>query len=292
VEGVSRSSAAGLRRRLDELCALPPAATRVSAQASAPAATSAAAPAVPDPAALAAELDAVAGVLRGEPSLGRVVADATTPEQARVGLLARLFGTKVSAPALDLVTLAARSRWSHPRDLVDSLGDLGVEALLAQAERDGALDDVEDELFRFGRVVDQNPALALALTDPAATPAAKQRLVERLLAGKAHPVTTALAERAAAQRERGDVTRRLERMSVTAAARRDRVVGVVTTAIPLDAEQTARVRAAVSRYFGREVQLQVDVDPSVLGGVTVRVGEEVVDGSVARRLAAARSRLA
>jgi F-type H+-transporting ATPase subunit delta len=293
VEGASRTSASALRRRLDELCALPPSgALAGAAGAGAAGAGAPPAAAVTDPTALAAELDAVVALLRREPSLSRALADPTTPEQARADLVTRLFGSRVAPAALELLGQAARSRWSRPLDLTLALADLGVESLLAQAERDNALDDVEDELFRFGRVVDQNAALALALTDPAATPAVKQRLVERLLAGKAHPVTTALAQRAVAEYQRGDISRRIERLSAAAAARRDRVVGVVTTAVPLDADQLARLRVAVSRYFGREVQLQVDVDPSVLGGVRVRVGEEIVDGSVARRLAAARTRLA
>jgi F-type H+-transporting ATPase subunit delta len=197
----------------------------------------------------------------------------------------------VDAASLTVVRAAASQRWSRPLDLQYALIELSVEALLAEAEDAGALDEVEDELFRFGRILGRNPQLSLALTDPAAPAGAKAALLDRLLAERAHPVTVRLAKQAVADRAQGDLERRLEHFSRVAAARRDRVVAVARTAVPLDADQTARLRTALSRYFGRQIQLQTDLDPTVLGGVVIRVGDEVLDGSVLRRLAAARRNL-
>lgn len=269
MEGASRRALAETRARLDALIAAPGVdATRVSA-----------------------DLDAVAGLVRAELPLRRALADPGVEAASRTGLIDRLTAGRVDAVTGEVLRTAVALRWSRPLDLLAGLVELSAEALLAQAQRDGALDDVEDELFRFARIVGQAPALSLAFTDPALPLERKDALVERLLAGKASPVTILLARRSLAEADGGDLERRLDALARLAAARRDRVVAVVHTARPLDAGQIERLRASIGRYFGREIQLQVDVDPTLVGGVVVRVGDEVVDGSVVRRLADARRRL-
>ncbi|ADP79010.1 F0F1 ATP synthase subunit delta [Pseudofrankia inefficax] len=280
MEGPSRAALAAARATLDELTAVPPEGGAAARQSTVAAAGQ-----------VASDLRAVADLLGTDLTLRRALHDPSAPSAARVGLADRLFGTRIAAPSLAVLKSAVAGRWSRAIDLRLGLIELAVEALLVDAETAGALDEVEDELFRFGRVLDRNPRLALALTDPAAPTSAKEALVHRLLADKAHPVTVRLATQAVADREFGDLSRRLEELSRIAAGRRNRVVGVVRTAVPLDDAQFTRLRAALSRYFGREIQLQADLDPTVLGGVVVRVGDEVVDGSVLRRLAAARQAL-
>ncbi|MBX6388231.1 MAG: F0F1 ATP synthase subunit delta [Frankia sp.] len=275
MEGSSRAALAAARRTLDELTSVPPGG----------------AAARPDTARLATDLRAVADLLGADLTLRRAFADPSAPVEARTKLVDRLLGSRIAPLSLAVVRSAVSGRWSRAVDLRLGLIELAVEALLVDAEAANALDEVEDELFRFGRILDRNPQLSLALTNPAAPAEAKEALVDRLLAGRAHPVTVRLTKQAVADREFGDLARRLEQFSRIAAARRDRVVAVVRTAVPLDADQVTRLRAALSRYFGREIQLQTDLDPSVLGGVVVRVGDEVVDGSVLRRLAAARQGL-
>jgi len=280
VEGPSRAALATARARLDEVTAVPP--------GGGPAARAAT---VAGAGQIASDLRAVADLLGRDLTLRRALHDPSVPAEAREGLAERLFSGQIAASSLTVLRTVVAGRWSRALDLRLALIELAVEALLVDAETAGALDDVEDELFRFGRVLDRNPRLSLALTDPAAPASAKEALVERLLAGKAHPVTVSLAKQAVADREFGDLSRRLEEFSRIAAGRRNRVVAVVRTAVPLDDDQVSRLRAALSRYFGREIQLQTDLDPAVLGGVVVRVGDEVVDGSVLRRLAAARQAL-
>jgi F-type H+-transporting ATPase subunit delta len=277
VEGASRHALTAARATLDEVTARP--------------LEAAAAAAWPDPGRLAEDLRAVAGLLGREPTLRRALVDPGAPPGSRAALAERLVGGQVDAASLTVVRAAVSQRWSRPLDLQYALVELSVEALLAEAEAAGALDEVEDELFRFGRILGRNPQLSLALTDPAAPDEVKAALVDRLLAGRAHPVTVRLAKQAVADRAHGDLERRLEHFSRVAAARRDRVVAVVRTAVPLDADQTARLRTALSRYFGRQIQIQTDLDPTLLGGVVIRVGDEVLDGSVLRRLAAARRNL-
>lgn len=275
MEGASRSALAAARAELDRVTAVPPGVPAPGTGAS-------------EARQIAEDLRAVAGLIGTEATVRRALTDPGAPTESRAALARRLLAGQVGEPALDVAVAAVSGRWSRPVDLRLALDELAVEAMLAEAELSDALDEVEDELFRFGRILDQNPRLALALTDPAAPVAAKAALVERLLAGRAHPVTVRLTQQATTDRTGGDIERQLESFSRTAAARRNRVVAVVRTAAPLDADQTERLKAAVSRYFGRQIQLQIDLDPSVLGGVLVRVGDEVVDGTVLRRLAAAR----
>jgi F-type H+-transporting ATPase subunit delta len=278
VEGASRQALAVARRALDEATAIPPGGATAAGGR-------------PDSSRLAADLRAVSDLLDTDRTLRRALSDPSAPAEARTALADRLFAGKVGEISLAVLRVVAAARWSRPLDLQYALVELSVEALLVDAEVDGALDEVEDELFRFGRILDRNPRLSLALTDPAAPGEAKTALVDRLLAGRAHPVTVRLAQQAAVDHVHGDVGRRLEEFSRVAAARRNRVVAVVRTAVALDAGQVDRLRAALSRYFGREIQLQTDLDPSVLGGVVVRVGDDLVDGTVLRRLAAARQGL-
>jgi F-type H+-transporting ATPase subunit delta len=280
VEGPSRAALAAARAKHDELTAVPPVGGTAARQSTVAAAGQ-----------IGSDLRAVADLLGADLTLRRALYDPSMPASAREGLADRLFGGQIAPSSLAVLKSAVAGRWARALDLRLGLIELAVEALLVDAETSGALDEVEDELFRFGRILDRNPQLSLALTDPAAPASAKDDLVERLLAGRANAVTVRLAKQAVADREFGDLSRRLEEFSRIAAGRRNRVVGVVRTAVPLDDDQLTRLRAALSRYFGREIQLQADLDPTVLGGVVVRVGDEVVDGSVLRRLAAARQAL-
>lgn len=246
----------------------------------------------PDPAQLAAELFAVADLLRAEAGLRRALADPGTAQRARLGLLERVLSGKVGDDTLEVLRWAVESRWSRERDLEFAVDTLGVEAELASAEAQGQLEDVEDELFRFGRIVESNAELSLALSDLSVPPARKRGLLERLLESRANPVTVRLVQRAVARGEKGrTVDRVIDELVALAAERRQRKVAVVQVARPLDADQMDRLRAALSRTFGGEVELRVDVVPDVLGGVIVQVGDEVVDGSVARRLTEAHRRL-
>lgn len=185
-----------------------------------------------------------------------------------------------------------RSRWSQSRDLVDSTEELANTADLTAAQRSGDLDDVEDELFRFGRIVASDTGLRSALTSRTATPAAKGELLRSLLGGKARPTTERIVTRLVTQPRGRSLEAGLESLSKLAADRRDRVVAVVTSAVPLSDRQKQRLGAALAKIYGLQMHLSLDVDPEVLGGIVVRVGDEVINGTIAERLDEATRRMA
>ncbi|MEU1346051.1 F0F1 ATP synthase subunit delta [Streptomyces sp. NPDC005786] len=245
-----------------------------------------------DAAKLAEDLAGVTALLHREVSLRRVLTDPAQAGEARAELAGRLLRGQVGGEAVDLVSGMVRSRWSQSRDLVDSTEELANTADLTAAQRSGDLDDVEDELFRFGRIVASDPELRSALTSRTATPAAKGELLRSLLGGKARPVTERLVVRLVTQPRGRSLEAGLESLSKLAADRRDRVVAVVTSAVPLSDRQKQRLGAALAKIYGRQMHLSLDVDPAVLGGIVVRVGDEVINGSIAERLDEATRRMA
>ncbi|MEU3709654.1 F0F1 ATP synthase subunit delta [Streptomyces catenulae] len=245
-----------------------------------------------DAATLAEELAAVTALLDREVSLRRVLTDPAQSGEARAELADRLLGTKIGGPAAALVSGMVRSRWSRSRDLADAMEELSYSADLAAAQRSGRLDDVEDELFRFGRILTSNGDLRRALTDRNASVAAKTELVTTLLGGRANPVTARIVGRLVAQPRGRSLEAGLDALSKLAAHRRDRMVAVVTTAVPMDGAQRTRLAAALANVYGRQIHLNLDVDPEVLGGVQVRIGDEVINGSIADRLDEAARRMA
>ncbi|MFI1199546.1 F0F1 ATP synthase subunit delta [Streptomyces sp. BHT-5-2] len=245
-----------------------------------------------DAANLAEELAAVTALLDREVSLRRVLTDPAQPAEARAELARRLLGGQVGEAALDLVTGMVRARWSRSRDLPDAIEELAYSADLVAAQRDGRLDDVEDELFRFGRIIASSAELRRALTDRSATVSAKTELLHTLLGGRANPVTERLVIRLVAQPRGRSLEAGLDALSKLAAARRDRMVAVVTSAVPLSDGQRQRLGAALAALYGRQIHLNLDVDPEVLGGVQVRIGDEVINGTIADRLDEAARRMA
>jgi F-type H+-transporting ATPase subunit delta len=240
---------------------------------------------------LAGELFAVGRLLDGQPSLRRALSDPSGKPDDRAALVDRLLRGKVSGVALDLLDTVVRQRWSRPSDLVDAMTTLGTEAALDAADTEGTLDDVEDELFRFGRIVSGNRELSRILSDRSAPAAGTGALIDRLLSGKVGPVTELLLRNVLTSRRTGSAEVAVERLSEAASRRRGQSVARVTTAVPLTPAQEERLTATLSRIYGRTIGLQVTVDPDVLGGLVVQVGDEVIDGSVAHRLEAARRRL-
>jgi F-type H+-transporting ATPase subunit delta len=241
--------------------------------------------------ALADELFAVAHLLDGQVSLRRALSDPSGSPADRAGVARRLLSGRVSGATLDLVETAARQRWSRPLDLVEATETLATDAALDAAEARGELDGVEDELFRFGRIVGGDAELSRILSDRTAPVTGKAALLDGLLAGRVSPITAMLLRNHLTGRTIGHAENVVERLSEAASTRRGQSVARVTTAVPLTDAQERRLAELLGRLYNRPIGLQVVVDPGVLGGLVIRVGDEVIDGSIAHRLEAAGRRL-
>lgn len=259
------------------------------ASANAYAATAAALTGAEDVGAVGPDLFAVADLLRAEPGLRRVATDASVSDEAKAGLLREVLAGKVSELALAVVTLAVAQRWTASRDLADALERLGAVAVARSAAGDAGR--LEDELFAFGQVVQGNPELRDALSDPARSRADKARLLGDLLGDKVLPATMTLVQQSLSGSYR-TVGVALADYQKVAAEVRGQGVATVRVARPLADADRERLAGALSRTYGREIHLNVVVDPEVIGGIRVEIGDDVIDGTVSSRLDEARRRLA
>jgi F-type H+-transporting ATPase subunit delta len=292
MHAASRGSLAEAREKLTEITrstapAQPPATRPAATRPGAPAAE----PGV-DRVALAADLRAVGVLLVREPGLRRALADATKEPARRVELFDQLLGGRIGGPAAELLRTVVGARWSSPADLVDTVELLAVDAELAEAQAGDALATVEDELFRFGRIVAGSPELGQLLSDPTTGRDRRIALVADLLDGKVNPVTARLATMAVHGIGGRNFDGSLLRVTELATARRDREIAYVTVASALTSAQGDLLAERLAGIYGRQVSLNVTVDPALLGGMTVRVGDDLYDGSIARRLEQARGALA
>jgi F-type H+-transporting ATPase subunit delta len=264
MQGASRKSLSGLRDRL---------------------------PTDGDLALLSEQLYAVVSLLTTQGTLRRAISDPATANLSKVHVVDNLFKSRLDTPALKIVREAAKSRWSQPRDLLDSLEELAVDAALGAADAAGELDEVEDELFRFERILDAEPDLRATLTDRNLPNDTKAGLLHTLLDGKVTDTTFVLLSRAVVEPRGRTIEHALRDLSALAAQRRDRLIAHVTSATELSDEEQTDLAAALGRAFSHDVRLQVVVDSSLIGGLTVRIGDELIDASVARQLDEARRKL-
>jgi F-type H+-transporting ATPase subunit delta len=283
MRGTSRASLAAARERLAGMLSADQAAGGAGGGQQQPAASGTA---------IGAELFAVTGLLDRDHGLRRALSDPSRDGQARAGLARTLLSGKVSDATLDLVTGLAAERWSGTDDLPDAAEQLAVLAIVEAAAAQGQLDELEDELFRFSRIVQANPALRAALSGQFVPGERKRELALALVEGKVTPPGLALITQAVAQPRGHGVESHLAAYANLVADQRERLVAEVHVAIPLTEDQRSRLAAALAAGYGRDVHLNVVLDPQVVGGMSVRIGDELINGSVAGRLAELQRKLA
>ncbi len=240
---------------------------------------------------LGEQLFAVVDALDSSGSLRRTLSDPAIEGDAKAGLAANVLG-RLDARAVEAVSDLVRSRWSSSDDLIEAVEHLGFDAVLASAQAGGELERVEDELFRVTRSLVGEREVRQALFDPRVPGDKRADLAESLLAGKVAPATLAVARRAAQAPRGRRFVATLALVGDLAAARRERLVASVTSGSELSQAQLDRLGSILQAAYGQDLQLNVTVDPEILGGLRIQVGADVVDSTVLARLADARRRLA
>jgi F-type H+-transporting ATPase subunit delta len=241
--------------------------------------------------ALPGDLFAAADLMGQDPLLRGALSDAGQPTGARVGMVRSLFGDRLSALAVEVLADVVAQRWAGPTSLVEAVEELAAQADFLVAEQAGSLDAVEDDLFTFAQALNGSADLQLALTDPSVGPAQKASLVSSLLTGRATPQSVEVLSYAMGHLRGRRADSVLEYLIDLAAEQRGRSVAEVVVARALEPDQSARLAAVLSRLNGREVRINVVVDPEVIGGIAVRIGEQVIDGTMATRIQQARRAL-
>jgi F-type H+-transporting ATPase subunit delta len=238
------------------------------------------------------ELFSVVGLLDTEHGLRRALSDPGKPAAEKAAVTSALLHGKVTERTESLVVAAAESRWATSGNMVDAIEQLAVEAMVLAAEAENGLDDLEDGLFRFGRVVSAEPRLRAALASTSLPADRKEQLLAALLRDKVTGVAQRLITQMVVHPRGRGLTAALDMCAGLAARRREQLIAVVRSAVELSATQRRRLADALAASYGHQVHLNVVIDSSVVGGISVQIGDELIDGTAAGRLAAVRRKLA
>jgi ATP synthase F1 delta subunit len=233
----------------------------------------------------------VVKMLRREAVLARHLADPSGNPAPKVALAERVLSGRVSDPALEIIRSAASQRWSSTSDLTRGIQHIARLALLVRAERDGQIDDVEDQLFRFSRVLDSETRLITLLSEYTAPVDGRIALLTNVLHGRASKNAADLLRQTIELLHGGRADEAVRELANLAVSRRGEVVAHVRAAAELTDAQSARLTQLLTRIYGHPVSLQLSVEPALLGGLTISVGDEVIDGSLASKLAMAETHL-
>jgi F-type H+-transporting ATPase subunit delta len=159
-----------------------------------------------------------------------------------------------------------------------------AQGIFEMARAEGELDRVEGELLAIARAFETAPELRSNLTDPRLPVEKRQGIVDELIGGRASSLTVGLVQLVVSQNRASDLPGIAAAVAAAVASSRDKAVAEVRSAIPLDDETVERLTASLGRATGRDVEVKVIVDPSLIGGIVARVGDMVIDGSIARRV--------
>ena len=242
--------------------------------------------------ALSADLFVALAAVQSSVGLRRALTDPARDHSAKAELVSELFGTSVSSGALAVLSTAAGLRWSNPSDIAQAIEQIAVESEVAAANGEGSIDRVEDELFSFSRLLVQENELRQALNSPQTPVDNKVAIVESLFTGKYAPSTVRLLSHLVESLAGRSIESALDAFSTAFQARRNRTVATVRTTVELTPAQRARLTETLTKQSGQPVHINVEIDPTLIGGVAVRFGDEVIDGSVSTRLANARRAVA
>ena len=269
--GKSRQSLASLRGTLDE---------QLKSVSSA------------DCTAISHDLFSVLSSLTSSIGLRRAFTDPSRDAASKNALIADLFGKSVSKQAIALLEAAVSLRWSSPVDVASAVEQLAIEAEATAANAEGTLDRLQEELFAFESVLEQNPDLRAGLALNGVEANFKSELLASVLGGKVAPSTLRLLTELVIALSGRTIELVIDLYIQTVAARRNRAIAVVRTRSALSAAQTEKLTALLSKQVGQPVHLNVEIDPTVLGGISIRFKDEMIDGTISTRVAEAGRALA
>ncbi|MFC9771324.1 MULTISPECIES: F0F1 ATP synthase subunit delta [unclassified Pseudarthrobacter] len=248
---------------------------------------------------LAKELFGILGMVDSSAGLRRALTDPSRNGDEKSALVRQLVGGKVSADAAEVAGGLAGSRWASARDIGDALETLAATVVISVAENKSAvsasgitgLEELENDLFSFNQAVASSHEVQRALSEPQASGAAKAALAEKLVPGVSEEAKVLITQ--AVTQPRGiKATRLVERFAELAAKRQQRWIATVSVTRPLTSTQLSRLQAGLNALYGRELKVNINVDPALIGGIRVRVGDEVLDASVISRLGELQRQLA
>lgn len=246
---------------------------------------------------LARELFSILGVLDGSAGLRRALTDPSREGAEKSALVHSLLDGKASVDAVEITASLAASRWADARDVSDALETVASTVAIAVAEQgagaDGhsGLEKLQNDLFAFISAVELNHDVQAALTDQQAPEEAKRSLALRLVSGASEEAKLLIGQAVTAPRG-AKPTALVERFASLAAGRQKRWIAEVAVARPLSEAQAQRLQAGLNSLYGRELKMNTTLDPSLVGGVRVSVGDEVLDASTVTRLGELRRQLA
>ena len=235
---------------------------------------------------LSSELFLAAEVLASNVPLRRAFADMSRDASSKGTLVKDLFGKTLGSAALTVLTDVATLRWSAGGDVVYVLEQLAIEAEGTAANINGELDRVEDELFEISRVIAENFELRKALVGPGST-SAKSTLVSDVLGKRASESTVRLAAALVTSLRGRSIEAGFADYLSALANRRNRLIANVRVAATITDTQKVRLAQAIEKQVGQPIRVNIQVDPSIIGGVSVKFADELVDGSISNRLAGA-----
>jgi F-type H+-transporting ATPase subunit delta len=248
---------------------------------------------------LAKELFGILGMVDSSAGLRRALTDPSRNGDEKSALVRQLVGGKVSADAAEIAGGLASSRWASARDIGDALETLAATVVISVAENKSAvsasgitgLEELENDLFSFNQAVASSHEVQRALSEPQASGAAKAVLAEKLVPGVSEEAKVLITQ--AVTQPRGiKPTRLVQRFAELAAKRQQRWIATVSVTRPLTQTQLARLQAGLNAMYGRELKVNINVDPALIGGIRVQIGDEVLDASVLTRLGQLQRQLA
>jgi F-type H+-transporting ATPase subunit delta len=223
-------------------------------------------------------------VFAGNTSLRRAITDPSRDKAAKAALVKDLFGKSTGALAVSLMSDVSALRWSATKDVIHVIEQLAIEAEASAANISNELDRVEDEFFETSRLVADNFELRKALVSVGSTDA-KSALIAEVLGKKASSSTLKLASALVSHLRGRSIEAAFADYLFGLANRRNRLIAVVRTASALTDAQATRLATVLEKKVGQPIRINVQIDPTILGGVSIKFADELVDGSVVNRLA-------